>query len=161
MPEDVEELTTEELQLPNDIQAQLRIGRKAAKESEALQVQIKQMEKQSAIERAGVPDHPARDVVFKDYDGPLEGDSIREYAAKMGIVAPQSATEVTPEEQSSMRQVLQAGGGAPPQSGDIDLAVALRNAKSQKEVLDIVGQVVGKPGFRSRDGLIGEWPQPI
>ena len=161
MPEDVEELTQDELQLPNDIQAQLRIGRKAAKELEASQAQFKQLEKQSAIERAGVPDHPARDVVFKDYDGPLEGDSIREYAAKMGIVAPQSATEVTPEEQSSMRQVLQAGGGAPPQSGDIDLAVALRNAKSQKEVLEIVGQVVGTPGFRSRDGLIGEWPQPI
>ena len=161
MPEDVEVLSPEELQLPNEIQAQLRIGRKAAKETEALQAQIKQMEKQSAIERAGVPEHPAREVVFANYDGPLEGDSIREYAAKMGIVAPQSATEVTPEEQSSMRQVLQAGGGAPPQSNDIDLAVALRNAKSSAEVMAIVKEVSGNPGFRSRDGLIGELPPPI
>jgi DNA segregation ATPase FtsK/SpoIIIE-like protein len=162
MPEDVEELTPEELQLPNEIQAQLRIGRKAAKESEALQAQIKSMEKQSAIERAGVPDHPAREVVFKDYDGPLDGDSIREHAAKMGIAAVQeSATQVTPQEQNSMRQVLNAGGGTPPQSGDIDAAIAMRNAKSQKEVLEIVAQIAGTPGFRSRDGLIGELPQPI
>ena len=162
MPDsDAEVLTAEELQLPNDVQAQLRIGRKAQRDFEASQLQIKQMEKQAAIERAGVPEHPAREVVFANYDGPLEGDSIREYAAKMGIVAQQAPSEVTSQEQSAMRQVLNAGGGAPPSSNDIDAAVAMRNAKSQKEVLDIVAAIGGTPGFKSRDGLIGELPPPI
>jgi hypothetical protein len=161
MPEDVEVLSPEELQLPNEIQAQLRIGRKAAKETEALQAQIKQMEKQSAIERAGVPEHPAREVVFANYDGPLDGDSIREHASKMGIIAAPAPEGASVQEQSAMRQVLQAGGGAPPQSNDIDLAVALRNAKSSAEVMAIVKEVSGNPGFRSRDGLIGELPPPI
>ena len=161
MPEDVEELTPDELQLPNEIQAQLRIGRKAAKESESLQAQIKQMEKQSAIERAGVPEHPAREVVFANYDGPLDGDSIREHATKMGIVQAPITGEISQEERSAMGQILNAGGGAPPSSNDVDLAVALRNAKSQKEVMDIVREVAGTPGFRSRDGLIGELPPPI
>ena len=161
MPEDAEVLTPEELTLPNDIQAQLRIGRKAAKETEALQAQIKQMEKQSAIERAGVLEHPAREVVFANYDGPLDGDSIREHAAKMGIIAQESDTQVSPQEQAAQRAILNAGGGSPPQSNDIDAAIAMRNAKSKAEVLEIIGQVVGQPGFKSRDGLIGEWPQPI
>ena len=72
MPEDVEVLSPEELQLPNDVQAQLRIGRKAAKELEAERAKFAALEKQSAIDKAGVPEHPAREVVFKDYDGPLE-----------------------------------------------------------------------------------------
>lgn len=161
MPEDVEVLTPEELQLSNEDQARLRIARKTERENEALKLQIKDMEKQSAIERAGVPEHPAREVVFKDYDGPLDGDSIREHAAKMGIVAQESATQVTPQEQSAMRQVLNAGGGAPPSSGDIDAAVAMRNAKSPSELRAIIGELVGTPGFKNRDGLIGEWPEPI
>jgi hypothetical protein len=161
MPEDVEVLTTDELKLPNEVQAQLRIARKSEKENEALKAQITQMERHSAILAAGVPEHPAREVVFANYDGPLDGDSIRAHAEKMGIVAQESATQVTPQEQEAQRQILNAGGGSPPSSGDIDLAVALRNAKSQAEVMAIVREVSGNPGFRSRDGLIGEMPPPI
>jgi hypothetical protein len=161
MPEDVEVLSPEELQLPNDVQAQLRIGRKAAKELEAERAKFAALEKQSAIDKAGVPEHPAREVVFKDYDGPLEAESIRDYATKMGIVQAPITGEISQQERSSMSQILNAGGGAPPNSGDVDLAVALRNAKSSKEVMEIVRQVAGTPGFRSRDGLIGELPPPI
>lgn len=162
MAEDTELLTTEELQLSNEDQARLRIARKTERENEALKLQIKDMERKSAIERAGVPEHPARDVVFANYDGPLEGDSIREYALKMGIVAQESlSTGASPQEIDSQRQILNAGGGAPAPTGDIDLAVALRNAKSQGEVLGIIGEVAGQPGFKNRDGLIGILPGPI
>ncbi len=162
MPEDqVETLTAEELKLPNDIQAQLRIGRKASLELEAERAKSAMLEKQNAIERAGVPDHPAREVVFKDYDGPLEAESIRDYATKMGIVQAPITGEISQEERNSMSQILAAGGGTPPSSGDVDLAVALRNAKSSSEVMAIVREVAGTPGFRSRDGLIGELPPPI
>jgi|SRR5665213_953128 len=159
MPEETEVLTPEELQLPNEIQAQLRIGRKVAKELEASQAQVKQMEKQSAIDKAGVPEHPARDVVFANYDGPLEAEPIREYAAKMGIVAQEAPTGVTAQETEAMRQILQAGGGSPPSSGDIDAAVAMRNAKTPQEVMDIVKQVAGQPGFKNAQGLIGVLPE--
>ena len=161
MPEDVEVLTAEEQKLPNEVQAQLRIARKQDKELAEARAQIANLEKQSAIERAGVPDHPAREVVFKDYDGPLEAESIRDYATKMGIVQAPITGEISQEERNSMSQILAAGGGTPPSSGDVDLAVALRNAKSQREVMDIVREVAGTPGFRSRDGLIGELPPPI
>ena len=161
MPEDVEVLTPDELKLPNEIQAQLRIGRKATNELAAERLKTASLEKQNAIERAGVPEHPAREVVFKDYDGPLEAESIRDYATKMGIVQAPVTGEISQEERTSMGQILNAGGGLPPSSNDVDLAVALRNAKSQKEVMDIVREVAGTPGFRSRDGLIGELPPPI
>ena len=110
MPDsDQEVLTPEELQLSNEDQARLRIARKTERENEALKLQIKSMEKQSAIERAGVPDHPAREVVFANYDGPLESEAIKEFATKMGIVTQESATQVTTQEQDAMRQVLNAG----------------------------------------------------
>ena len=160
MPEDVEVLTTDELKLPNEVQAQLRIGRKAEKEAAEARAQITRMEKQMAIQAAGVPDHPAREVVFANYEGPLDPDSIRAHAQSMGIVEkePEGPTEA---ELAAQRQILNAGGGSPPSSGDVDLAVALRNAKSQAEVMAIVREVSGTPGFRSRDGLIGELSPPI
>jgi hypothetical protein len=121
------------------------------------------MELQVAIERAGVPNHPARDVVFKDYDGPMDAENIKAYAEKFGIVAVPEPVSNAPTEQeiNAQRQILNAGGGAPAQSGDIDLAVALRNAKSQREVMAIVEQVAGQAGFHNRDGLIGVMPEPI
>jgi hypothetical protein len=160
MPEDVEVLSAEEQRLPNEVQAQLRIARKAEKDNEALRSQIAQMERQAAITAAGVPEHPAREVVFASYDGPLDVDSIKSYAERMGIISkePDGPTEA---ELAAQRQILNAGGGLPPSSGDIDLAVALRNAKSQQEVMAIVREVSGTPGFRSRDGLIGELSPPI
>ena len=102
---DIETLSPEEQKLPNEVQANLRVTRKAAKEAEAraeaAEVRIAQMERNASIQAAGVPDHPARDVVFADYDGPLDADSIREYATKMGIVAHESVTEVTPQEREA------------------------------------------------------------
>jgi hypothetical protein len=157
MPEDQEVLTADEQKLPNEVQAQLRIARKAEKENAELKSQLANLERKSAIERAGVPEHPARDVVFANYDGPLEAEPIREYAQKMGIVSSEPSG-VTSEEQAAMRQILQAGGGAPPSSTDIDAAQAMRNAKSPEEVLEIVRQVQGQPGFKNAEGLIGVLP---
>ena len=160
MPEDQEVLTTDELKLPNEVQAQLRIARKSEKENEALKLQILQMEKQAAITAAGVPEHPAREVVFASYDGPLDSESIKAHAERMGIISrePEGPSEA---ELAAQRQILNAGGGSPPSSGDVDLAVALRNAKSSAEVMAIVREVSGTPGFKSRDGLIGELSPPI
>jgi hypothetical protein len=161
--EDQDQLSTEEQQLTPSIQAQLRQGRKAARDLEARNVRDAQREKMDAVVAAGVPNHPARDVVFKDYDGPMDADSIKAFAEKFGIVAaPEPVTAApTAEEIAAQRAILNAGGGAPAASGDVDLAVALRNAKSQREVMAIVEQVAGNPGFHNRDGLIGVMPEPI
>jgi hypothetical protein len=155
VPVEEEVLTPEELQLPNDVQARLRIGRTAERKAEALEAQVKQMERQQAVERAGVPDHPARDVVFENYDGPLDSAAILAHAEKFGIGVP--ATDgVTADDISGQRQILSASGGSTPtSSGDIDAADAMRNAGSKEEVLGIVSQIIGQPGFK------GVWPEPI
>ncbi len=158
MPEDVEVLTPEEQKLPNEVQAQLRIARKTERENSELKAQMARMEKQAAIDKAGVPEHPAREVVFATYDGPLESDAIREYAAKMGIVA-QAPSGVSDQERAAMGQILNAGNGNPPNSSDIDAAIAMRNAKSPQEVWAVIDQVAGTPGFRNSDGLIGVRPE--
>ena len=158
-----EQVPPEEQSLPPHVQAQLRQGRKAARDLETANAVTKQMELTVAIERSGLPDHPARELVFKDYDGPLDPDSIKAFGGKYGIVATHEPTDPGPsaEETAAQRAILNAGGGAPAASGDIDLAVALRAAKSQAEVMAIVAQVAGNPGFKGRNGLIGELPPPI
>ena len=161
MPQDEDVLEPELQDLSPAVQAMLRQGRKAQRDMEASTVAIAQLQLQAAIREAGVPERPAREVVFKDYDGPLDADSVKAFATKFGIVAPEKAAADEPnaQEREAQRQILSAGGGAPAASGDVDLAVALRNAKSQAEVLAIVKQVAGTPGFHSRDGLIGVMPE--
>lgn len=155
-----DQLEPEHQQLPPEVQALLRQGRKAQKEAEALKSQMAIERKFQAVKEAGVPDHPAREIVFRDYDGPLEAEAIKAHAEKFGIVSavPSQPQGPTAEEIAAQNRILSAGGGVPAASGDVDLAVALRNAKSQAEVLAIVGQVAGTPGFRNRDGYIGELP---
>jgi hypothetical protein len=162
MPDNDEEvLEPSEQQLSPDVQAKLRIARKAEREAAAAKAELADFKKQTAIAQSGLPDHPARELVFKDYDGPLEPEAIRTYGEKMGITSvPATSTGgLTPEEQEAQRRILNASGGASVGSSDIDLAVALRNAKSQDEVMAIVGEVAGQPGFKNRDGLIGVMPE--
>ena len=154
------ESETEHQNLPPEVQALLRQGRKAQRDLEAAQTATKQLEKNVAIERAGVPNHPARDVVFEKYDGPLDAESLKAHAEKFGIIATAPVSSgPSDQEISAQRQILNAGGGAPAANGDVDLGDALRNAKTQAEVLAIVRAVSGKPGFRNLDGLIGELPE--
>lgn len=164
MPDENEEsLSPEEQQLSPSIQAQLRQGRKAARDLEAATLLAAKREKMDAVVAAGVPNHPARDVVFENYDGPMDAENIKAYAEKFGIVAVPEPVSNAPTEQeiAAQRQILNAGGGAPAQSGDVDAAIAMRNSKSKSELLGIIGQLVDQPGFKNRDGLIGTWPEPI
>jgi broad specificity phosphatase PhoE len=160
MQDNDDQLEPEHQQLSPEVQALLRQGRKAQKEAEVLRSQLATEKKLQAVKDAGVPDHPARELVFRDYEGPLEADAIKAYAEKYGIVqsAPAATNATSDDEIAAQSRILSAGGGAPAVSTDVDLAVALRNAKSQAEVLAIVGQVAGTPGFRNRDGYIGELP---
>ena len=158
--DDDSQLEAEHQNLPPEVQALLRQGRKAQRDLEASTARQAQMERQVAIERAGIPDHPARELVFQSYDGPLDAESLKAHAEKFGIVATQSQSSgPSDQEMQAQRQILNAGGGAPAGSNDIDAAVAMRNAKSPEEVLDIVRSVAGQPGFRNREGLIGVLPE--
>ena len=163
MQTDDNELTAEEQRLPDNVQAELRIARKAAREAAAKDVKIAQLEKSTAVLAAGIPDHPAREAVFERYDGPLEAAPIREYAERMGLMTPVAgAGGLTADEIAAGQRIVGAGQGAPPPgSADVDLAVAMKNAKTDKELLGIIGEVSGQPGFKSRDGLIGELPTGI
>ena len=161
MQNDDDQLSPEEQQLPNEVQARLRIGRKAERDLEASTAKMAQMEMTVAVNHAGIPDHPAREIVFQNYDGPLTDEAIKAHAEKFGIIASPVVSPAGPtaEELSAQRQILNAGGGPPAANGDIDLAVALRNAKSQEEVMAIVAQVAGTPGFKNRSGMIGVLPE--
>ena len=161
MPDEDEVLEPSEQQLSPDVQAKLRIARKAEREAEKAKAELAEFKKQTAIEQAGVPDHPARELVFKEYDGPLEAEAIRAHAEKMGLTSiPANQSQgLSPEELDAQRRILGASGGAPVGSGDIDAAIAMRNAKSPDEVMVIVGDVAGQSGFRTRDGLIGVLPE--
>jgi hypothetical protein len=156
-----DELQPEHQQLPPEVQALLRQGRKAQRDLEAANAAKSQMELQVALERAGVPDHPARDLVFQSYEGPLEADAIKAHAEKMGILAatPSPQSGPTADEQAAQRAILSAANGAPAGGTDVDLGVALRNAKSQSEVMAIVREVQGQPGFKNREGLVGVMPE--
>lgn len=159
---DTEELSSEEQQLSPDIQALLRKGRKAERDVAEANAKLAARELQDDLASAGVPNHPAREVVFRDYDGPRDAESLKAYAEKFGIVAPVSGSVVndtTEAEQAAQRRILDAGGGPAAANGDVDLGVALRNAKSQSEVMAIVSQMSGNPGFRSGDGMIGVVPE--
>lgn len=165
MPEsDVnDELAPEHRNLPDDVQAQLRLKRKLERETAEKDAMIATLQKNGAIAAAGVPDHPAREAVFAAYDGPLEAAPIREYAEKMGIMEADTggAGGPTPEELAAASRILTAGGGAPPPgSNDVDLAAAmkaLRNDPNGREkLLGMLREVSGTPGFKNFDGLIGE-----
>jgi ParB-like chromosome segregation protein Spo0J len=161
MPVQDEEVLEGDLaKLSPDVQALLRQGRKAQRDLETATAARAQMELQVAIDRAGIPDHPAREIVFKDYEGEMNAEAIKAHAEKFGIVAPVKEEGVSTQELDAQRQILNAGGNGTPIGGsDIDLAVAFRNCKSQAEVMAIVAQVARTPGFHNFDGLIGDLPE--
>lgn len=161
MQENNEELPPEHQNLPPEVQAMLRQGRKAQRDLEVERERAQKAELQAAIAQAGLPDHPAREVVFAAYEGTLDADAIKAHAEKFGITSESVGQAQGPTEQelAAQRAILNAGGGPPAASGDVDLAVALRNAKTKDEVLAIVGQMAGQPGFRNHDGMIGVLPE--
>jgi hypothetical protein len=140
-------------QLPADVQALLRQGRKAKEEAEKLQREL-------ALERAGIPESPARALFLKAYDGPPETEAIKAEAEKYGLfntAKPAVDDGPTAAEIEAQRNVLNAATGIPA-SGDIDAAVAFRNAKSPEELRALIAEAAGQPWFKSHDGLIGVLP---
>ena len=159
-----DELEPEHQSLPPDVQALLRQGRKAQRDAANAQAELAHVQRMKAVTEAGFPSSPMTELVFKDYEGPLDAEAIRARANEVGLTIPvpsEPSSGVSAEEEAAQRAILNATGGAPAASGDVDLAVAFRNAKSQSEVMAIVTEVAGTPGFRSRDGLIGVLPEPI
>ena len=161
MPDEQDELEPQHQQLPPDVQALLRQGRKAQRDLEAANAAVEAKDREVAVERAGIPESPMRDFFLQNYQGPTDPEAIKAEAEKLGLFgtsAAPAASGPTEQEMAAQRQILNATGGAPAASGDIDLGVAFRNTKSSAEVMAIVKEVAGTPGFRSRDGLIGVLP---
>lgn len=156
-----DESTPEFQALTPSEQAAHRQRRKAEAENVDLKAQLAQIERERAFEQAGITNGPQRELLMRAYDGPLEADAIKAEAERYWPTSPQPTTDGGPtaEEVAAQRQILGATGGAPAASGDIDLGVALRNAKNEQEVLAIVAQVQGTPGFKNVNGLIGVLPE--
>src|ERR1035437_6736385 len=107
MSQDEDVLEPELQDLSPAVQAMLRQGRKAQRDMEASTAAIAQLQLQAAIKDAGVPEHPAREIVFKDYDGPLDGYAERAFETKFGIVPPEKppADEPNAQEREAQRQI--------------------------------------------------------
>jgi hypothetical protein len=150
---------------PKDLRS--RIGAEAARATTA-ETEAATLRRELAVERAGLPDFPGKQFFLSAYSGEPTPEAVKQAAAEAGFInadgspiggAP-AQQQVSQEELDRQRQIVGASSGAQtPSSGDIDLAVALRNCKSQGEVMAIVAQMAGNPGFKSREGLIGVLPE--
>ena len=150
---------------PKDLRS--RLGAEANRASQA-ESEAENLRRELAVERAGLPDFPGKQFFLSNYTGDATPEAVKAAAAEAGFIggdgspvggAP-AAPQVPQEELDRQRQIVGASAGAQtPSSGDIDLAVALRNCKSQGEVMAIVAQMAGNPGFKNREGLIGVLPE--
>lgn len=149
---------------PKDLRSRLgaESNRAATAEGEAATLR-----RELAVERAGLPDFPGKQFFLNAYDGEATPEAVKEAAKAAGFISGDGAPvggapaqqQVSQEELDRQRQIVGASAGSQtPSSGDIDLAVALRNCKTQAEVMAIVTQVAGTPGFKSRSGLVGVLP---
>lgn len=109
------------------------------------------LERELAVERAGIPNTPIRELFLKAYDGPSDPEAIKAKAAEYGLFDGGASQGVPAGELADHRQIVQAGAGAIAPNAGQDLAEALRHAKTPAEVLAIVAQAptdarIGLPG---------------
>jgi hypothetical protein len=92
------------------------------------------LERRAAFAEAGLPDVPQRELIERTYEGEMNAEAIREYAAKYGVV-PGATTPIAPDNRTdldALRRIQQAGAGAPPVA-PMDFGDALDRAQSQDE----------------------------
>lgn len=149
---------------PKDLRS--RLGAEANRATTA-ETEAANLRRELAVERAGLPDFPGKQFFLSAYDGEPTAEAVKAAAVAAGFVSADgtpvggapAAPQVTQEELDRQRQIVGASSGAQaPSSGDIDLAVALRNCKNASEVRAIINEMAGNPGFRTSSGLIGVLP---
>lgn len=95
------------------------------------------LERELAVERAGIPATPMRELFLKAYDGPSDAESIRAKAEEYGLLSA-PVVGVSASELAAHSQLVSASVGGQAPVASEDLAVALRNAKNPADVLRIV-----------------------
>jgi hypothetical protein len=115
---------------------QIRSLESKAKKADELEAQVAELQRRAVLSEAGVPDTPIGKL-FKDaYKGDLTTEAVKAAMVEYGIA---SGTEaVSAAEQAAHQRIASADSGQGPSDGAIDAADALRNAKSEQEVLAIL-----------------------
>lgn len=85
---------------------------------------VAKLERDLAIERAGIPDIPAKELFIKVYDGESTREAVRAEAARYGLLSPENVA-------AAANKVPAA------QQRDIDLDAAFAKATSPAEVMRI------------------------
>ena len=118
-----------------------------AKEARDLKERLVSVERDAAFARAlgTALTEPKMGYFVKGYEGDLDPEAIRNAAMEAGFLtpppSPQSPAPATPDLSVHERIQAAASGEGPPPGTDWE--AALRNAKSQEEVLDIVERYGG------------------
>jgi hypothetical protein len=136
------ELTEPELQELDKLKPGIRtalngFGEQVVRANQA-ETQVANLQRELAVERAGIPDTPMRELFLKAYEGPAEAEAIKAEAEKYGLFNAPTSNGVPVQELEANRRMVQASAGASVPAAQEDLEVALRNAKSPADVLRIV-----------------------
>lgn len=114
----------------------IRNLRKAAKERDQLQAQLRERDRELAFAKAKLDlDDPRMKYFVKAYDGELTPEAVRARAEEDGFV-PKSQT---PPDVTAQQRIASASSGASETPGT-DLEDAIRGASSQEEVMKLMSQ---------------------
>lgn len=114
----------------------IRNLRKAAKERDALQAQLRERDRELAFARAKIDlDDPRMKYFVKGYDGELTPEAVRAKAEEDGFL-PKSQT---PPDVTAQQRIASASSGAS-ETPNTDLEDAIRAAGSQEEVMNLMAK---------------------
>lgn len=142
-------LHPEHSNLDPNIRAQMRQNTSLQAEVETERAARISLERRVAFAEAGLPDHPARELIEKTYEGEMTADAIREYAAKYGVSADTATAPVLDNraDLDALRRSQQAGTSAAPTT-TMDFGDALSRARSPEEWNAIMQQAPPEAGVK-------------
>lgn len=137
-PEDYEGIQEKVVTLKR---ADVRRMEKAARERDAAQQELETLRRERLFLKAGIPDTPLGSLFIKGYDGPTEdADAIRKAAIEMGVLQPSAADQEEINRSLAGHAAASAAGSGAQPPGTEDFSARLRQAKSSKEIAQLMNQ---------------------
>ncbi len=149
------EPTDEELGIPEgldpNIRAELRKSRQRGQEAEAAKAEAEASKRELEFYKAGIPADGLGALIRKAYDGPLDADAIKTFAAAHGLTPEGTPAGGAPTndqadrllELENMRRMQQVTGtGGMPGTPELraDFIKAMKGAKTEAEAWALIEQ---------------------
>lgn len=156
------EPTDEELGIPDhldpNIRAELRKSRTFAKEAEAARAEAEAARRELEFHKAGIPEDGIGALIRKAYDGPVDGESIRTFAAAHGLTIDGKPANAPTDEQADALIELEKlrnmqrglGAGTAPITPDAvaEWNRAMADTKSEEDVWAVIERLGPTVGVR-------------